>query len=117
MSLDPATPLPPETEGGASLFVSPDAARLVLTGEIDVALRAEITELMEEALRTGLRVEVDARGVTFMDSSGVSLIARLATRTPQRLVVVDPPEVVRFLLEVTRIEQLVDVVGPGPSGV
>ncbi|WP_154796060.1 STAS domain-containing protein [Occultella kanbiaonis] len=84
--------------------------RLVLSGEIDLTLNAELTEAVADAEAAGLPVQVDARHVTFMDSSGIALLARLASRTPGRLTLIKPPDVVRFLLEVTRIGEMVDVV-------
>lgn len=89
--------------------------RLVLSGEIDVALGAELGEAVEDAERAGHPVEIDARHVTFMDSSGVALLARLAHRTPEPLTMIRPPDVVRFLLEVTHIGDLITVVDDDPG--
>ncbi|TRW46537.1 STAS domain-containing protein [Georgenia yuyongxinii] len=96
-------------------MVSTARTRLVLSGEIDVALASELTEAVSDAERAGLPVEIDARHVTFMDSSGVSMLARLAHRTPGRLTMIEPPDVVRFLLEVTRIGEVVDVLDADPG--
>jgi anti-anti-sigma factor len=96
-------------------MVSRERTRLVLSGEVDVALGAELSEAVTEAERVGLPVEIDARHVTFMDSSGVSMLARLAHRTPGRLTLIQPPDVVRFLLEVTRIGEVVDVLDADPG--
>nr|WP_089775653.1 STAS domain-containing protein [Ruania alba] len=89
--------------------------RLVLSGEVDVALSEELTEAVAEAEAAGLPVRVDVRHVQFMDSSGIALLARLASRTPGRLTLIRPPDVVRFLLEVTRIGDLVDIVEEEPA--
>ncbi|WP_152231709.1 STAS domain-containing protein [Georgenia ruanii] len=96
-------------------MVSSSRTRLVLSGEVDVALSGDLTEAVTEAERAGLPVEIDARHVTFMDSSGVSMLARLAHRTPGRLTMIEPPDVVRFLLGVTRIGEVVDVVDVDPG--
>lgn len=101
--------------GSVHLMVSAVRTRLVLSGEIDVALSAELTEAVAEAEQAGTPVEIDARHVTFMDSSGVALLARLAHRAPGRLTIIQPPDVVRFLLEVTRIGDVVDVVEDDPG--
>ena len=111
-------PVHPSTgaeSGSVHLMVSPVRTRLVLSGEIDVALSAELTEAVAEAEQAGTPVEIDARHVTFMDSSGVALLARLAHRAPGRLTIIQPPDVVRFLLEVTRIGDVVDVVEDDPG--
>ncbi|MEK8226196.1 STAS domain-containing protein [Oerskovia sp. M15] len=44
-----------------------------------------------DAEATGLPVEIDAHHVTFMDSSGVAFLARLATRGPHRVRVLRAP--------------------------
>jgi anti-sigma B factor antagonist len=108
------TPATTET-GSVHVMVSRQRTRLVLSGEVDVALGAELAEAVTEAERVGLPVEIDARHITFMDSSGVSMLARLAHRTPGRLTLIQPPDVVRFLLEVTRIGEVVDVLDTDPG--
>ncbi|MBO1751683.1 STAS domain-containing protein [Actinotalea sp. BY-33] len=115
MRHDQSPGTPPEGEGSVVLFLTSSRARLVLSGEIDVTLRGEIGEAMDEALEASLPIEIDTRGVTFMDSSGVSMLARLSARAPDRLQLIDPPEQVRFLLDLTRIGQLVDIVEADPG--
>lgn len=105
----------PDGAGSVHTLLNPDRTRLVLSGEIDVALSEELTEAVTDAEAAGLPVEVDARHVTFMDSSGIALLARLANRTPGRLNLIQPPDVVRFLLDVTRIGDLVDVIDTEPA--
>lgn len=122
----PVVDLPTSADAGSvSTMLSGRRTRIILHGEIDVALSGELTDALHEAEQAGVPVDVDARHVTFMDSSGVSLLARLASHTPGRLRIIRPPEVVRFLLEVTRIGDAVDVVeidpgfgddGPEPAG-
>ena len=99
--------------GSVHTLLDSERTRLVLSGEIDVALTDDLTEAVTEAESAGFPVDVDARHVTFMDSSGIALLARLATRTPGRLTLIQPPDVVRFLLDVTRIGDLVEVVDDG----
>ena len=101
--------------GSASLMVAPGRTRLVLSGEIDVALSSELTEAVNEAESSGLPVEIDARTVTSTDSAGVARLARLAPRTPRPLVMIQPPDVVRFLLEITRLGDLVTIVEDDPG--
>src|SRR5690625_7515011 len=91
-------------------MVARGRTRRVLSGEIDVALSSELTEAVNEAEASALPVEIDARNVTFMDSSGVALLARLAHRTPGPLVMIQPPDVVRLLLEITRLGDDVNIV-------
>jgi len=97
---------------GATVAVGSDAlgTLLTLTGEIDVSAAPHLADAVARAERAAHRTSVDASGITFMDSSGIALLARLATRTPGPLRIIDPPEVVRFLLDVTRIGDMVEIV-------
>ncbi len=101
--------------GTASVMVAQGRTRLVLSGEIDVALSSELTEAVAEAEASRNRVEIDARHVTFMDSSGVALLARLAHRTPGPLTMIKPPDVVRFLLDITRLGDVVTILDEDPG--
>lgn len=97
---------------GAGVAVGSDAlgTLLTLTGEIEVSAATDLADAVGRAERAARRTSVDASGITFMDSSGIALLARLATRTPGPLRIIDPPEVVRFLLDVTRIGDMVEIV-------
>ena len=103
------TPSRPEP-GSVALAVSDSRVRLVLAGELDLAVKTALLEKVREAARHDRPVEVDARRVTFMDSSALAALSRLVQLSDYRPVLIEPPEVVRFLLEVTRIGDLVDVV-------
>jgi anti-sigma B factor antagonist len=101
--------------GSVHVIVAASKTRIVLSGEIDASLSRELQDAAADAENAGRPVEVDARHVRFMDSTGVTLLARLATRTPGRIQVIRPPDVVRFLLEITHIGDLVDVVDSDPG--
>ncbi|GAB4086971.1 hypothetical protein GCM10028784_36010 [Myceligenerans cantabricum] len=85
-------------------------SRLVLAGEIDAKIAGELQNAISEAEGSRLPVEIDAHHVTFMDSSGVAFLARLASRSPHKVRVLRAPPTVRFLLEVTRIGDLLEIV-------
>ena len=53
--------------------------------------------------------------MTFIDSSGVAFLARLATRVQGPVRVLNAPESVRFLLQVTRMHELLEVVDDEPE--
>ncbi|UFU02681.1 STAS domain-containing protein [Ruania suaedae] len=109
-------PEPPEAGTGVvQTLMEGEYTRMVLSGEIDVSMSTELGEAVAEAERAGLPVHVDVRHVVFMDSAGVALLARLASHTPGRPVLIRPPDVVRFLLEATHIGDLVDVVEHDPQ--
>jgi len=101
---------PVSDPGTVHVFLGAERTRIVLAGEIDAELGTVLHEASAAAERARLPIEVDTHHVTFMDSSGVAFLARLSTRssTPVRLLRVPPS--VGFLLEVTRIGELLDVV-------
>ena len=97
------------------VIVEADRTRIVLSGEVDADLASDLRDATADAEATGLPIEVDAQHVTFMDSSGIAFLARIATRSSERVRVIRAPETVRFLLEVTRIGELLDVLDePAP---
>ncbi|HLS64977.1 MAG TPA: STAS domain-containing protein [Ruania sp.] len=82
--------------------------RLEVSGSVDVSLSGDLAELVREIDVRGGPVDVDASTVTFMDSAVLALLAHLAYRHQMRLF--DPPQAVRFLLETTRLVEVVEVV-------
>lgn len=95
--------------GAVQIILGTGRTRIVLSGEVDADLGHELVEAGAEAEKAGLPIEVDVHHVTFMDSSGVAFLARLAVRSPHRVRLLRVPPTVRFLLEVTRIGDLLDV--------
>ncbi|WP_291798339.1 STAS domain-containing protein [Cellulomonas sp.] len=92
------------------MILGADRTRIVLSGEIDADLGTDLHQATADAEQAGLPIEVDTHHVTFMDSSGVAFLARLATRSGHRVRLLRVPPTVRFLLEVTRIGELLDVI-------
>lgn len=92
------------------VIVMAERTRIVLSGEIDADLVPELQEAAADAEATGLPIEVDAQHVTFMDSSGIAFLARVASRSTGHIRVLHAPDAVRFLLDVTKIGELVDLV-------
>lgn len=87
-----------------------DRTRIVVSGEVDADLAPDLQDAASDAEAAGLPIEVDAQHVTFMDSSGIAFLARLASRSSSRVRVLHAPDPVRFLLGVTRIGELLDLV-------
>lgn len=108
MSTHPSTPQP--QPGSAALVASSSHVRLVLTGELDLLMKPRLLDLVREAVLHDLPVVVDTRQVTFMDSSVIATLSRLVQAAKRPLTFIDPAPVVRFLLEVTGIGALVDIV-------
>ncbi len=103
-------PAPRAAEPGAvHVLLGGNTTRVVLSGDIDAELAPYLVEAAAEVIEAGQPVEVDTRHVTFMDSTGVAFLARLAAASTQPPVVLSPPEEVRFLLEITRIGDLVEI--------
>lgn len=113
--VDPASSRQREP-GGVHVLTTDDHVRVVLAGDVDAALAPELLEAAAEVAAAGLPVQVDTRNVTFMDSSGVAFLARLAGGSSTRPVVLDPPDHVQFLLEITAIGKMLDLQGAGGTG-
>ena len=117
----PSVPDPPvlgdPEPASVHVIVAGERTRIVISGEIDADLAPDLLEAATDAETTGLPIEVDAQHVTFMDSSGIAFLARLASRSGDRVRVLRAPDTVRFLLEVTRIGELLELVdGDDPVG-
>lgn len=98
-----------------SVLVSATHTRLVLAGEMDLTAQKELEEAVGEVLARGLPVEIDTRNVQFMDSSVLASLGRLAQQLPGRPTLIEPPELVRFLLDVTKLSDVVEVVDSDPG--
>lgn len=79
-----------------------------LSGEVDAYLGPELFRCVDEALASRLPVVVEAAHVTFMDSTGLGFLARLASRSSERRITVhDAPEVVRHLVHRASLDQMI----------
>lgn len=110
----------PGATGRVEVGDDPDRVVVHLAGEIDDELRPALDDAVDDVaarLRARVRpVVVDATGVGFMDSAGAAFLARLAvTARPARLTV-RPSGPVAFLLQVTRLSDVVDVTDDGDEG-
>lgn len=101
--------------GTVLVTIGSERTRIVLSGEVDADLGPELQQATADAERARLPIEIDAHHVTFMDSSGIAFLARLSTRSEPRVRLLGVPPTVRFLLEVTRIGEVLDVVDEDPS--
>ena len=107
-----AIPLPPFE---VSCVDEQGGARLALHGELDMLSAPLLTrELEAAARRRPARIVLDLRDLSFMDVSGLRAIldaARSARRDGRSLVIANPmPHIIR-LLELTAIDQSVEVLG------
>jgi anti-anti-sigma factor len=101
--------------GAVGVLVGERRTRLVLSGEVDIELERELRDAIRDAEKTGKPLEIDAHHVTFIDSTGVSFIAELATRADPRVRILRAPPSMKFLLTVTRLDDLVDIIDIDPG--
>lgn len=102
--------------GAVHVIVGETHARILLSGEVDADIVADLHQATLDVQEAGLPVEIDAHHVTFMDSTGVAFLARLTaiSATPVRML--RTPPTVRFLLEVTSIGDLLEIDDDGEAG-
>lgn len=82
---------------------------VVLTGEVDAAVTG-LSSVVDRAVAPGLPVEVDCRDVTFMDSTGIGLLVRLARGVrPQRVTLVGVRQDLRALLARLQLDTVLDL--------
>jgi len=102
------------SRGSVELVEGASRSVLRLQGEVDASLNAELSGAFARAARRGLPADVDTRGTSFVDSTVIAAIAHLSRRLDAGVTVVDPPEQVRFLLQISEVEQLVTITEPEP---
>jgi len=95
-----------------SVHVAATGSRVVITlaGEIDAALAGDLRGAAQDALATGLPIDVLASQATFIDSSGLRFLMRLATGSHHRLRLVRPSPQARFIIELTDLGAMLDTV-------
>ena len=79
---------------------------LIARGEIDVHTAPALAERVDAVAADGGDIVIDMRDVTFLDSSGLSVLLRTHDRLQPdgRLVLDSPSSIVRRLLEVAGLE-------------
>jgi anti-sigma B factor antagonist len=104
-----------ETDSILHVDIKPDGSRptLVISGEIDLVSSAQLRAAIDEALDDGATsLELDLSHVSFMDSTGLGILANASDRTIEAggsvRVRGASPTVIR-LLEVTRLDSVIDV--------
>ena len=102
-------------EASEALAGGPGWARLSLVGDIDLNTAAEYRPLIQQMIEQRPEVAVvDLSAVTFMDSSGLGLVASLARACGESagiVYVADASDIVRSTLEACGLDQYVVVVG------
>jgi anti-sigma B factor antagonist len=81
---------------------------LRLDGEVDLASAEELSSALEPHVRRGGDVTLDVARVRFMGSSGILVLVRALNSLEGRgrLVLLDPPEGIRRLIEITGLDRV-----------
>jgi anti-sigma B factor antagonist len=97
--------------------LSADLAHVHVTGELDISSAPRLITALHEAAQPPVRrIDLDCRGVSFLDSTGLRalLVARNeATRMGVDLVLVDPSPSVSRVIQMTGLASL--LTGPDPA--
>lgn len=85
-----------------------------ISGEIDIATAAELTDYVQQLLDTQgpTTLSLDVADVTFIDSSGLGALVATRNTTDRRgvtLELISPSEPVRRLLELTSLDDVFPV--------
>ncbi|HEX8743088.1 MAG TPA: MMPL family transporter [Thermoleophilaceae bacterium] len=115
---EPGAPVHEQAGLAVALERGEDRARVTLSGELDLSNAHAFAERLREAEvgEPGV-VEIDLRGLTFMDSSGLAeLFAanRRARERGRRVVILKDHGPIERVLNVARVEDVIDVVD-GPA--
>lgn len=85
-----------------------DASLLVVVGEVDASSADELRGAVVQALTVRPAVIIDLAGVTFMDSSGLSVLTHARSQADERggaLTLRSPSSCVTRLLEITGLAE------------
>ena len=97
----------------ASFTLSMDQAMMVvLGGELDLANADELRAVLADAAADG-ELHVDLAEVEFLDCAALGVIVEVANRVRSaghRVTLHRPPGLVRRMIEIARLEELVEVV-------
>lgn len=98
-----------------------EAARLALTGELDIASAPELESRLSAVEAGGVKtVVVDLRGLDFMDSTGLRVLVAADARAREasrRLVLVRGGQTIQKVFRVTGLDERLDMVDDaGPLG-
>lgn len=98
-----------QTDDGSTAYV------LRAEGEVDLYTSPELRKAILQALRTSKPLQLDLRGVEYMDSSGVATLVeglKSAGKSKQGFQLVAPSTAVTKVLQLSRLDSLFDIV-PG----
>jgi anti-sigma B factor antagonist len=91
-------------EGGMNAFIRdshPNAEIVHVLGEIDLSCGGELRAALEDALAGAKPVIVDLEACTYIDSTGLGILARTFKTAPERVRVACPNGPVRRIFDIT----------------
>ena len=91
-----------------------DSTTVVVAGDVDMGSKALFEEAMDHLGPEVGKLVVDLSGVTFIDSTGLSMLVRLhraCIANGGSLVVADPSEPVRRLFEISKVDEVLTIAG------
>lgn len=94
---------------GMTLHEEPERSLVEAWGEIDLAVRHSAGPMCQVVADRGLPVVIDASRITFIDSTGMSILVRLARDGESRGYPVElrnAPWMLKELLTITGVDQL-----------
>ena len=83
---------------------------LVLRGEIDLTVRDPLARALAKVAAAGHRIVLDMAEVSFLDSTGIGVLARTAADGAD-ISIVNPQRAVCRALDVSGIDHLIHIVG------
>lgn len=90
-----------------------DVCSLVLSGEVDIAVRSDVLEEAARCLETcPARLEIDLGAVTFIDSSGLGALVQIHNRGERQgtsVVLVELSKASRRMLELSGLDQVLQI--------
>lgn len=95
----------------AHVLLCDGGAVVVCRGEVDLATAGTFRAVMAEAVAVGGSIDVELSGVTFLDSTGLAVLAEVlrTLQPPRALVLNDPRGEVQRVLEVSGLATIVEV--------
>ena len=87
--------------------------RVALIGEIDLGNVHDVEAALADMASSGTPLTLDVVGVSYLDSQGVAMLFRLARQARDRggmLTVANPQGIVSRVFEITRLDEVVDVI-------
>jgi anti-sigma B factor antagonist len=101
---------PPQSAPTPATFmvdVRPDRERIFVAphGELDLATVATLEGTLDQLVADGFdRVILDLRSLSFIDSTGISLVLRQTERTDARVELIDGPEAVSRVFRLSGLD-------------